>query len=107
VFVLLGKGNGRFRDPHGYPAGNSPALVTTTKYNGDGKTDLAVSDANDTNGKVAILRGKGHGKFKAPIKFEVGRGPYGITKGRFNGDKRDDLATANYDDHSASVLLSR
>ncbi|MEK6328194.1 MAG: hypothetical protein AABM66_11830 [Actinomycetota bacterium] len=39
--------------------------------------------------------------------FGVGERPYGIAEGRFNSDRRHDLATADEMDETASVLLRK
>ncbi|MDO7850968.1 T9SS type A sorting domain-containing protein [Hymenobacter convexus] len=39
--------------------------------------------------------------------YSVGTGPYGIAAGDVNGDGRQDVATANYNSNSVSVLLGQ
>ena len=102
--ILLSRGGGfqsRTRS-----LGDSPADVTLFNFDNRGPKDLAFVDA--TLDKVLVLRGKGtRGRFRQARSFPAGDGVYGVAKGRFNGDRRDDLATAAFSDASAGVLLSR
>ena len=59
-------------------------------FNGDGKTDLAVFNANPY---VSIFRGKGDGSFEAPTNTLVGSGG-AIAVGDFNKDGKPDLVVA-------------
>ncbi len=46
VSLLLGKGDGHFRDPiHPDSPGMNPYSITTADFNGDGKPDLATANA--------------------------------------------------------------
>jgi hypothetical protein len=59
VSLLLGKGDGRFRDPI-YPGspGKTPYCVTAADFNGDGKTDLAI--ANAVSNDVGVMLNTSH-----------------------------------------------
>ena len=46
VGVILGDGNGSFGSVTSYAVGNSPTSILAQDYNGDGVTDLAVSNIN-------------------------------------------------------------
>src|SRR5207248_8213632 len=70
----------------GYP----PDDLTAGDFNGDGKTDLAVLNANPY---VSIFRGKGDGSFEAPTNTLVGSGG-AIAVGDFNKDGKPDLVVA-------------
>src|SRR5207249_1694859 len=61
VSVLLGNGDGTFRDKSEYFAGITPYSVTIGDLNGDGKPDLAVANS----GSVSVLLGNGTGTFGA------------------------------------------
>src|SRR6266550_1153689 len=43
--------------------------------------------------------------FAAAANFQIGSRPFSVVVGDFNGDSRQDLATANNDSNSASILL--
>ena len=53
---------------------------------------------------VEIFTGKGDGTFNSGVSF-AGTGPVALGVGDFNGDKKMDLAVANYTASSVTVLL--
>src|SRR5207249_2043776 len=62
-------------------------------------------------GNVAVLLGNGDGTFQAPLTFPVGTNPESVVVGDFNGDGKQDLAVANFDEKNfgpgtVSVLLN-
>ncbi len=61
-------------------------------FNGDGKSDLAVANANSSN--VSVLLGTGTGSFGPATNFSVGSSPRSVAVGDFNGDGKSDLAVA-------------
>ncbi|AKU98426.1 Tryptophan synthase alpha chain [Labilithrix luteola] len=57
--LLLGKGDGRFRDPiHPDSPGQTPYCITAVDFNGDGKADLAI--ANAISDDVAVMINTSH-----------------------------------------------
>ena len=86
-------------------AGTGPAFVVTGDFNGDGVPDLAV--ANGTGNNVTVLIGDGMGGFTASTgsPFAVGSNPVYIAVGDFNGDGKQDLAVANLNDNTVTILL--
>ena len=65
----------------------------------------AVVNSFVSNGFVAVLAGNGDGTFQAYVPFGVGKRPYSVVVDDFNGDGNADLAVANYDSTTVSVLL--
>lgn len=64
VGVLLGKGNGTFAPVVTYQVGLAPATIVADDFNGDGKTDLVVLDAQiGIVNKAWTLLGRGDGTF--------------------------------------------
>jgi hypothetical protein len=102
--ILLGNGDGTFRTHVDYPCSGQPKYMLAADLNGDGKLDLAVTDA--ATGKVHVFLGKGDGTFQDPTEFEEGghRAVF-LAAGDFNRDGRMDLAVVNADTNSVSVLL--
>jgi hypothetical protein len=107
VTILLGLGNGNFTQESNMPQfiGVSPDSMAVGDFNGDGIPDLAV--ANFGGNTVTILLGNGNGTFTqaANSPVTVGNGPYSVAVGDFNGDGIPDLAVANFDGNTVTILL--
>ncbi len=97
VAVLLGNGNGTFKNPAYYTTGSNPTSLEVGDFNNDGKLDLAVLDFGPSGGvgSVSILLGNGDGTFQMHTDFTEESGPFALSLGDFNNDGRLDLAVAN------------
>jgi hypothetical protein len=87
---------------------SSPRSVAVGDFDGDGRPDLAVP--NYVTNTVSVLRnqtaaGATSAAFAAQQTFAVGTQPFAVAVADFNGDGRPDLATANFNSKTASVLL--
>jgi len=82
-------------------AGNAPVFEATGDFNGDGKPDLAVVNADG----VSILLGTGDGKFGVPALYSAGKQPSSVTIGDFNRDGKLDLVVTNSSSNNVSILL--
>jgi uncharacterized protein YfaP (DUF2135 family) len=89
VNVFLGNGDGSFKVPKAFPAGNLPVAVAVGDFDGDGKRDLVVTSFQ---GGVSVLFGHGDGTFDAPLPFPTGPNAFSVAVADFNGDHRDDFA---------------
>jgi len=112
VQILLGNGDGTFRQGAQFPAGSGSSDIVAADFNADGKLDLAVANvgvdefpAAPTGGNVAIFLGKGDGTFSAGAILPVLPNYPGklLTAGDFNKDGKIDLAVAEAD--YTAVLL--
>lgn len=105
VTVSLGKGDGTFTQASSSPIslGQSLSAIVAADFSGDGKLDLAVTDA--VGNAVIILLGNGDGTFEAPTAIPVGNGPVAIIAADLNNDGKLDLAVANYGDGTITLLL--
>ncbi len=72
--------------------GNTPVGVAVGDFNGDGKPDLVVVNAQQNN--VAVLLGNGDGTFRTPIVHSLPTigVPFGVAVADFNGDGKPDVA---------------
>ena len=92
-----------------FPPLNSAAFALAVDLNGDGLSDLVVSDFQ--NNAVSVLintttRGSADPHFAAPLSFATGDGPAGIASADVDGDGKPDLLIANELGNSISVLLN-
>jgi hypothetical protein len=107
VTVLLGNGDGTFTAASGSPVkvGSNPISIAIGDFNGDGTSDLAVSNWADNT--VTILLGNGDGTF-APASgspITAGSGPYTIAVADLDGDGNLDLAIANDEVYSVVTMM--
>ncbi|CAF3693564.1 unnamed protein product [Rotaria sp. Silwood1] len=92
-----------------FTTGTNPQSVSTGDFNGDGKQDLAVANANSTSVSVFLnttAPGASTPTFSAKTDFTTGSSPYSVSIGDFNGDGKPDLAVVNQGSNSVSVLLN-
>jgi hypothetical protein len=108
--VLLGRGEGTFAARRELPSpGAAIAQVAIGDINRDHRPDLVTVTAGVGAGSaVSVFLGRGDRRFQAPVYYRlVESDPESIAIGDLNGDRRPDLATANYNSSTASVLLNR
>ena len=92
-----------------FATGSNPFSVSIGDFNGDGKPDLAI--ANSTSNSVSVLlnttdSGAPTPSYASQTTFATGTLPVSVSIGDFNGDGKPDLAIANIDSNSVSVLLN-
>ena len=108
VSVRLNDGTGVFGAEHAFAAGDAASSVFASDLDGDGDADLAV--ANRLSDDLSVLTNDGAGSFDetqriTPLVYPVGDvGPASILAADLDGDGDADLASANFDADSISVL---
>jgi len=109
VTILIGTGNGNFREAKGspFPAGYMPNDIVVADFNKDGKPDLAF--ANHDRKYLTVLAGDGKGGFTplkgSPFHVEVRPHTHGIATGDFNGDGNLDLVTDSWGNNQLAILF--
>ena len=111
--AMVGNGDGTFKAPQELkPNGTFDEYVegfAVADLNGDGIPDMALTwcDSDSDAGRVGVFYGKGDGTFNTkPTTLVVGEEPVWIAAGDFDGNGAMDLATANDNDDTLSVLLN-
>ncbi|MGD9690182.1 MAG: FG-GAP-like repeat-containing protein [Phycisphaerales bacterium] len=93
---------GSFALPTSYAVGTFAWDLTSHDFNGDGRQDLAVVNANSHN--VSILLGLGGGAFAPAAHNLTGVTPQAVRAADFNDDGIADLVVSNQTSNSVSVL---
>lgn len=92
--ILLGFGDGGFREPVVLAGTEASADLHSVDYDGDGHVDLITSGVD---GAIQLYAGRGEGSFASPVGFSVGRFPQWITTLDFNLDGGLDLVAVTKD----------
>jgi hypothetical protein len=92
-----------------FPTGINPGSVSIDDFNGDGKLDVATANFFDNTATILLnttATGDPAPTFATQVDFPTGINPESLSIGDFNGDGKPDLATANFFDNTASILLN-
>lgn len=88
--ILLGKGDGTFRQAMTFQVGPEPTTVATGDVNRDGIPDLLTNARG--GGQFTVLLGYGNGSFRKLPGVRTGRVPLAIMPADFNNDGNLDVA---------------
>ena len=92
VQIFLGVGDGTFTTGGAYPTdvtNTTPSAIVAADFNGDGKIDLAVSNATGNN--VGVMLNDGTGGFSGLANYTVCGSGSQLTAADLNGDGSVDL----------------
>ena len=109
VTVLLGDGQGQFREAVGSPfaAGHLPNDIASADMNGDGNLDLVIADHQSPF--ITILLGDGKGGFRpapgSPVDVHSHPHPHGVVAADFNRDGHPDVVTDSWGTNQIELLL--
>ncbi|MFQ5668141.1 MAG: FG-GAP repeat domain-containing protein [Candidatus Binatia bacterium] len=104
VSLFLGQGDGTFAAARAVPYGGMPSYsLAVADLNHDGTPDIAVGDVQ---GLVRVLSNDGAAGFTAGKPLTAGAGLRTVITADLNGDGLADLATANTQADTVTVLLA-
>ncbi|MEG4578342.1 FG-GAP-like repeat-containing protein [Microcoleus sp. MON1_C5] len=92
-----------------FATGISPISLSIGDINGDGKPDLAVANRDSDTASILLntsATGASTPTFATKVDFPTATTPTSVSLGDFNGDDKPDLAVANRDSNTASILLN-
>jgi hypothetical protein len=93
-----------------FTTGNFPNSVSIgDDFNGDGKPDIAVANLFSNTTSILInttATGATTPTFAPKVDFTTGNGPWSVSTGDFNGDGKPDVAVANLNISTTSILLN-
>jgi hypothetical protein len=97
---FAGDGTGKFTQQSEFTIGSSPSSIAIGNLFDSG-LDLVVAERGSN--QVAVLPQNG-GSFGAPVNYAVGSAPSALAIADFNGDGKPDVAVANFQSSTVSVL---
>jgi hypothetical protein len=104
--VFRGNGNGTFGPRSDVGLITSAVDVAIADLDDDGKLDLAAANgfSSGAGGVVSVLLGHGDGTFGPRVDYGTAQGPGSLAIGDLDGDGRPDVAAANANANTISVL---
>jgi FG-GAP-like repeat/Abnormal spindle-like microcephaly-assoc'd, ASPM-SPD-2-Hydin len=104
IAIYLGNGDGTFTQGQLVP-GSFASAVTTADLNGDGYPDLIAITGYPTS-YITTYLGNGDGTFQEGVSYTTTGTPVFIAPADFNGDKKQDIALADYNGNAVTTMLN-
>src|SRR6476661_1476703 len=92
-----------------FTTGAVPSSVSIGDFNDDGSPDVAVANTNSNTTSILLNTtptGATTPTFAPKVDFPTGTYAVSVSIGDFNGDGKPDVATANRDSNTTSILLN-
>ncbi len=105
AYVLVGKKDGKYAPPRGYRVGHGPYGLAAGDLDGDGNSDLVVSNGDD--GTLSVLAGHGDGTFDDAQSVAVSPGPATMAIGDVDGDGDLDVVVVQQRVNLVTVLANQ
>ncbi|WP_160603948.1 FG-GAP repeat domain-containing protein [Pontixanthobacter aquaemixtae] len=86
-----------------FAVGERPRAITTADFNGDGRIDIAVANADSDS--VSILLQQEDGAFSR-VDYPAGNEPADIADADIDGDGSVDLVVANHETSSVTIIIN-
>ena len=101
ISVFVGNGDGTFQAPIDLTLASQPGSLLVGDFDGDGKSDVAVSTGNG----VAVALGNGDGTLRTPQITPMAFGILTTSAADVNGDRKLDLVGVNGNAHGTTILF--
>ncbi|NNF41610.1 MAG: VCBS repeat-containing protein [Phycisphaerales bacterium] len=108
--VCLGTGGGNFAVAMTFPTGQTvdgSRSLAVGDFDGDGVPDVATTVSPGGPQPISVLHGIGDGSFGAPTLFDGGALSHDIAAADLDADDAVDLAVANLNNRSITIMLNR
>ena len=105
ISILLRQASGGFASAISVSVDDNPEDLAVGDVNNDGINDIVVTNTSGRTFSLLLGQSSTSASFADPVEFMVGNRPVSILLADFNKDTYLDVATANRDDNTASVLL--
>ena len=107
AWFLFNAGDGTFGPAVKYHLGWQSQAIAAGDMEGDGDIDLAICGGGWFWNSVWVLPNNGSGTFAPALSFTVENGPVAVSMADLDQNGLPDLAVANHQGGSVSVLLNR